>query len=361
MNYQPVLSIIIPVYNGRKFIERTLSSIISQPSKDYEIIIINDGSTDDSVQIIQKIEKTHNSISLISTENYGVCHARNIGIDVARGMYLLFMDQDDILLPNSYDKSLVDRLKSYYLSNIDVFGFRFLKSNDTITQFDTSETLIQTQQNNHVYMISGLPIHFAFYHKRLFDKEHIRFMESKYIDLDMQFTHMLYYHSEKFEFDNKLLFYCWVIHQESAGHSGRNLIEKHYEALKCWKSLVDYHLQNRDTFAANYCKAYFCGVYLWFLKEYYKTHISEKKINNCFDSLNVGVILSDYSVIEHQQTVKELDEYYNRRFLFIAKNRLEKYKRTIGLYLANHFTIIKNRYMSRKYPYDIEKVKELIK
>ena len=357
MNYQPVLSIIIPVYNGKKFIERTLHSIISQPSNDYEIIIIDDGSTDDSAQIIQEIAKIQSSICLISTKNYGVCHARNLGIESLRGMYVLFMDQDDVLIPNSYDSSLVNRLKNYYMNNIDVFSFRYLKSNDSITQFDTSETRIQTQNNNHVYMISGLPIHFAFYHKRLFDIEHIRFMESKYIDLDMQFTHKLYYHSKKIEFDNELLFYCWVIHHESAGHSDKHLIEKHYDALKGWKTLVDYHLQNKDMAAANYCKAYLCGVFLWFLKGYYKSHISDKSIKYCIDTLRIGGILSEYRTIEHHPTVEELDEYYNRRLLFIVKNRLYKYKRTFGLYLVRHFAFVKRKYMNSKYPYDIEKVK----
>lgn len=359
MSNQPVLSIIIPVYNGSKFIKRTLQSILSQPSADYEVIIIDDGSTDDSRLIIQNVAKEKKSIQLISTENHGVCHARNIGIDAAVGKYILFVDQDDIFFQGSYNDDLVARLNYYYSNNIDVFAFRFLKSNDTIERFFTSETAIQTQNDDHVYMISGLPIHFAFYHNKLFKEKQIRFMESKYIDLDMQVTHLLYYHSSRFVFDNNLLLYCWVIHQESSGHSGNNLIEKHYDAINCWKTLVENHLKNGDTIAANYCKAYLCGVYLWLLKEYYKIHLSDKYIHNFLTDLQADDIVSNYKRIDHQQTIDELDEYFNHKVIFIIKNRLEKYKRNVGLFAVHHMKIIKRKYLNIKYPYTIEDVKKL--
>ena len=197
MNGKVALSIIIPVFNGERFIARALSSILSQPSEDYEIIVVNDGSTDNSLEVIGKFEKQYKNIRVINNTNHGVCYTRNVGLKHATGEYILFFDQDDVFFENSYDLDLSSRLHDYYLDNVDIFCFRYVKSNNTIQRFSTMKTIPQSGQDNKVYMVSGLPTHFAIYNERLFNDNNLRFMESKYIDLDMQLTHLLFYYSKK--------------------------------------------------------------------------------------------------------------------------------------------------------------------
>lgn len=102
------LSIIIPVYNVEKYISKCLESVIEQDidHNDYEIIVVNDGSPDDSFKIAQDFAKRNTNIKLLDRVNGGVSSARNAGLDLAKGKYIYFLDSDDYLLPNSLKKIL---------------------------------------------------------------------------------------------------------------------------------------------------------------------------------------------------------------------------------------------------------------
>lgn len=97
MKRQPLISIIIPVYNAEKYMEACLSSILEQEFSDYEVIAVNDGSTDGSLQICESFSRKDERVKVCSTENQGVSHARNLGIRMASSPWLLFLDSDDYL------------------------------------------------------------------------------------------------------------------------------------------------------------------------------------------------------------------------------------------------------------------------
>ncbi len=102
------LSIIIPVYNVEKYIAKCIDSIVEQQLQpnDYEIIIINDGSPDNSKNVIEQYQIKHPHILFLNQENQGVSVARNKGLDVAKGKYILFIDPDDAVHENSIHKIL---------------------------------------------------------------------------------------------------------------------------------------------------------------------------------------------------------------------------------------------------------------
>ena len=91
------LSVIVPVYNGFDYIGNEIEKML--PLDNVELIIINDGSTDATDSIIMQYEKRDNIVYL-KTENYGVSHARNIGLQIAQGKYICFHDVDDIFYYN---------------------------------------------------------------------------------------------------------------------------------------------------------------------------------------------------------------------------------------------------------------------
>lgn len=91
-----MISVIIPAYNASEFIEETIDSVISQSFKDWELIIVNDGSKDNSVEVIKNKIRDHQNMSLINKKNGGVSSARNLGFEHARGEFLAFLDADDI-------------------------------------------------------------------------------------------------------------------------------------------------------------------------------------------------------------------------------------------------------------------------
>lgn len=96
------VSIIIPVYNGEKYLEECLESVRRQTFRDFQVLVINDGSTDGSREIVERFCREDGRFEVLDVPNGGVSKARNIGIDRSRGEYLTFVDSDDCL----YDESL---------------------------------------------------------------------------------------------------------------------------------------------------------------------------------------------------------------------------------------------------------------
>jgi len=99
--YEKILSIIVPVYNGEVYIEKCLISLLNQNLNNYEIILIDDGSTDKTIEIIAKYAEKYDIISTIRQENQGQGAARNVGISNAKGKYIMFVDSDDYVETNS--------------------------------------------------------------------------------------------------------------------------------------------------------------------------------------------------------------------------------------------------------------------
>ncbi|MDR2684774.1 MAG: glycosyltransferase [Prevotellaceae bacterium] len=98
----PKISVIIPVYNGEKYAAQCIENVLFQTYKNLEIIVVNDGSTDSSLDVIQKFK----NLKIINQENLGLSAARNIGIKAASGDYIHFFDVDDLINADFYEKML---------------------------------------------------------------------------------------------------------------------------------------------------------------------------------------------------------------------------------------------------------------
>ena len=98
------LSVIVPVYNGDKFLKGCLESIASQTLDNIEVIIIDDGSTDDSAAIARSFGERYSHFKVVNQQNSGRSAARNTGLNRARGKYIAFVDADDFIDPLMYEK-----------------------------------------------------------------------------------------------------------------------------------------------------------------------------------------------------------------------------------------------------------------
>ena len=98
---QPCVSVIIPVYNIEKHLEKCLDSVIGQTLKDIEIIVVNDGSTDNSLDIITQYARKDSRIVIVDKPNEGLAYARKSGIEAAHGKYVQHLDGDDFLEPDA--------------------------------------------------------------------------------------------------------------------------------------------------------------------------------------------------------------------------------------------------------------------
>lgn len=126
------ISVIIPVYNVEKYLKECLDSVINQTIKDIEIICINDGSTDSSLELLKEYSEKDNRIVLIDKENEGVGKTRNLGIDVAKGDFVIFMDPDDFYM----DKDVLEVLYNNAIeNNVLICGGGFVTYNNITKEF----------------------------------------------------------------------------------------------------------------------------------------------------------------------------------------------------------------------------------
>ena len=99
----PKISIIVPVYNVEEYLENCITSILNQTFKDFELILINDGSTDNSLEICEHYKDIDDRICIIDKKNGGLSSARNAGLNIAKGEYIGFVDSDDYIHPQMYE------------------------------------------------------------------------------------------------------------------------------------------------------------------------------------------------------------------------------------------------------------------
>ena len=168
----PKFSIIIPVYNVEKYLKRCLESVRQQTFSDFEVIIINDGSTDKSLSVAKKYP-----YQIITTENKGLSSARNLGIKKAKGDYLLFLDSDDFL-----EKDLLKELNNNLFDNPDIVRFQAQTVTDTKEKVKYEEKEFQTTSGTKAFslIVSSHFVENAWcyaYKRAYFLKEKFKFKE----------------------------------------------------------------------------------------------------------------------------------------------------------------------------------------
>ena len=125
-----LISIIIPVYNVEHYLDKCLESVINQTYKNIEIILINDGSTDDSLSILEKYKKVDKRVKVINKKNGGVSSARNAGLDICKGKYITFIDSDDYV-DTDYVEILYKKAKKYDVDIVFSNAIEVFKNGNT--------------------------------------------------------------------------------------------------------------------------------------------------------------------------------------------------------------------------------------
>ena len=135
----PMVSVVMPVYNRQDLVKRAIDSILNQTYKDFEFIIVDDGSTDHTPDILQDYSRKDSRIKLLTnTENKGISYSRQRGLDMARGKYVAIMDSDDWSVPNRLEKS-VAFMRDH--SDIDAMtGNIFVMKKDTVLKIQPDES-----------------------------------------------------------------------------------------------------------------------------------------------------------------------------------------------------------------------------
>ena len=213
------LSIIVPVYNVEKYIRSCIESIFKQGLDDasFEVIIVNDGSTDRSMEMIEYIISQHRNITVINQDNKGLSIARNNGIANAKGKYILMPDSDDLLIENSLKPLLEIALESQ--ADLIVADFKSMTDNE-IEQTNTS--LLQLEMFNYrektgeeLFLEDLNPYHCyvwrTLYRRNFLIENNLTFVPGIYIQ-DVPFTHECYIKA------NKCIKTSWLLNIYRKGH-----------------------------------------------------------------------------------------------------------------------------------------------
>ncbi len=161
-------SIIIPAYNAEAFLPRCLDSIFSQEFDDYEVIVINDGSSDGTAVLLEGYASKYPNMHVFTQSNHGMATARNRGVNVAQGDYILFVDSDDELMPHALS-NLAPQING---EDIVGFGTR-IYNEQTGTNIDFQLSTHDTKRYSgweyfNLYRLKSTPVHFVCIWQRVY-------------------------------------------------------------------------------------------------------------------------------------------------------------------------------------------------
>lgn len=236
MNKSKLISIIVPAFNIEDYIERCLASLLNQSYYNLEIIVVNDGSTDNTKEKVEEIVQSDARVKIISTENRGVSHARNIGIAQAKGEYIGFVDGDDEVEVDMYEVLI----KNAHIYNADIShcGYKMVFPSKQVEYYGSGIIKKQSKKEALGDLLSGYPIEPGLcnklYRRELFKS--IRLNESIRYNEDLLANFYLFELADKSVYLDETK-YHYILRKNSAATS-KNNIKKMKDPVKVWEEIL---------------------------------------------------------------------------------------------------------------------------
>jgi len=313
------ISIIVPIYNAEKYIEKCLDSLVKQTKKELEFILVNDGSTDKTEKIIEKYKDKR--IKYFKNKNQGIGKTRNFGISKATGKYMMFLDSDDYLdvtaCEKLYKKAIFDKL------DMVVFDFYRVEDNDLKEVIINDFEITSLKDNNNVLLDINLGPCNKLYRSDIINKNKIKFLEDLKYE-DTSFVVETINNSKRIGKLNEFLHY-YVIHNQSET-TVRD--ERVFDIIKVVDKIRNYFKDN-------------------------------KELTETVDKLTVR-ILTNYTIQQrNQKNIKTGMKFIEEAFAYLEKEvpdyKNKKYYNTRGSVKA---FIEKNKLISKVYCYIYRMIKK---
>lgn len=236
-----LLSIVIPVYNVELFVEKCIRSCVEQDFLNYEIIIVNDGPTDNSAQIVNQVVKDYTNIIVLNQTNQGLSAARNAGLQVAHGKYVWFVDSDDWIEPNCLSR-IVDKLKD----DLDILQLQYRYVYDDISlNRDAPFTTINGIESGKEITIAGslpTPAQFSVYRTEFLRKNGLKFKRGIYHE-DSEFKPRATYLAEKIASDTEVSYN--YLQRTSGSITSKFRLKNGIDIIYVMNSLMDFVKQQQ--------------------------------------------------------------------------------------------------------------------
>lgn len=244
------LSIVLPVFNVEKYLERCIKSILEGTYKDLELVIVNDGTKDDSENIIIRYLEKYNNITYIVKENGGLSHARNVGYTYAKGEYIAFFDSDDYIEKDMYEK-LMAKVKDYNYDIVvcDLYmeyeqtGKKIYVGSNVEKEYkdveeDNNEINIRKEIMENIY----IAVHNKIYKKELIEKTFengMPFVNGMYYE-DIVYTYSILQNTRSISFVKEPLYY----YVQRIGSISNNYDKKLYDIITSVEMLIENAVEN---------------------------------------------------------------------------------------------------------------------
>lgn len=305
----PKVSVIIPVYNVEEYLPKCLDSLTNQTLEDIEIILVNDGSPDNSEKIIKKYQKKDKRIVYIKKENGGQGSARNLGLTNAKGEYISFVDSDDYIELDMMEKMYDEASKN----NLDVVicGYKNI-NNEKIENYYVSKDLIQdTLDNKNSKIFNTISPWSKIYNREFLLKTNIKFIEEKLWYEDLPYSIKILSQTNKIGFVNEPL-YNYLIRENSTMNNNKLL--KNLDLIVQIEDVIEFMKDNN----------------LW---DEFSSEIEFVAINNILISGITRIIRANGNKKIKKEVIKRFLDYMNTNFSNYKENkylgRLSKNKKII--------------------------------
>lgn len=341
------LSVIIPVYNTQEYLERCLKSVVNQTLKEIEIIILNDGSTDESEKIILEYCNNDNRIKYYKHNNIGLGPTRNIGIEKANGKYIAFVDSDDFvdlsMFEKLYDKAIKNNsdivcceLYLYKNNNDKKIRKEFDDNIDIELKLENLENFFRDYYFGKIYSYNACD---KIYKSSLLKNKNIMFGDNKKIfSEDNYFQLRVLQFAQKISFLNIPLYY-YYIRSTSIMNSYKNDLMK--MNLKMGEEFIEFAKISKDEKLMNKIMAN--NVFNW---------IIESTINNLNDNKFADKLKIDINTLKRSMVYNMyINNMFKNKSYLLEPNKYRRYFMIIIAYLLKYnldFLAIKLLYFKYK-------------
>ena len=238
------ISVIVPCYNIKSYLPRCIESILAQTYKNLEIILISDGSTDGTDEVIREYVKKDSRIIPVFKQNSGVSDTRNRGLDIATGDYIGFVDGDDYIEPEMYETLLKNAIENN--ADISHCGYQMVFPSRVDYYYNTGKKVIQDNKKGIRDIIVGDYVEPGIWNKlyRLDILKELRMPPNIKINEDVIFNFYAFVNSKKSVYED-LPFYHYILRKGSAATSKINQ-NKLFDPVRVRKEIFEYSLKNLD-------------------------------------------------------------------------------------------------------------------
>ena len=321
MNNLGLISIIVPVYNVEQYLSRCVNSILSQYYKHIELILVDDGSIDNSGAVCDEYAAKDSRVKVIHKENGGQSSARNVGLDIARGEYIGFVDSDDWIVPDMY--SFLYKLITE--NDADIANIKCIKAysdrvnigdvDDSYQIYENEACLENLLREGTVGVLATYGVCRGLYKKELFNG--IRFQKGR-INEDIVYSYQLYDRAKKVVVSNKVAYFYF---QSKNSTTRKKLRKRDFDLLWACETLEDL---SRDK--SNSIK-YFVDV---------------KKARSYFSLLSkVAFYGIDKSELDDKLVIKSLTDKVRGQYLFLMNSPIPITRKIVLSLLCIHINMIR--------------------